>query len=755
MKLRNTAASALPPKFQQKYDNICQHMKTIKLYGWESVFVHEIGLGKADYVTPPLVWLAKFIMSTLNSSLSEIAASLAIISQLRPDSSLSYVDLTIILSSMSSLVAFTRSLGSISDQLNQIAEAEAVVKQIVDAQRVNYIVRKTAAKDTAVKMKGSEFSWGKEKFSIRSSALEIKQGEFVAIVGKVGCGKSSIVSALCGEMPLVKGEACILGSIGYVSQKPWIMNGTFRENVLLGSEYDEERYKQIIEACALVEDLAQMPAGDMSEIGHAGINLSGGQKTRLALARAIYMEAKVFILDDLLSAVDAHVERHLVEHVLVGNGLLADKTRILVTHAEHVVPLCDKVITIDHGDIIVTAQTKVSYNGMPVQDPVSSVELAQAGAKPISQETKPAKSGEFTVAPELDVPAFNQQTLWSNPHSFGPGKVDMMMRHSGSTLTKLSAISFADIGITMCLPSLSRFYVYTEQLGREAPHVIKETQPSANWPAQGAIEFRGYSMRYRSELDTVLDQLSFTINGKEKVGIVGRTGAGKSSLTYALLRLVEPAMGSVFIDGIDTSTVGLHTLRSNISIVPQDPVLFEGTIRDNLDPRREYTDAQVWEAIEKAKISYLLTTPTGVFDSSVQPSGTTLVRNPIGKWIAGVGLDKWVSLNGTNFSVGERQLVSLCRALLWQRAILIMDEATANIDSATDQIMQAVIREEFRDKTVLTIAHRLNTVMSCDRILVMDAGKVQEFDSPSELLSRDSHFSRLVESMKFNEQTKE
>ncbi|KAJ1814486.1 Canalicular multispecific organic anion transporter 1, partial [Coemansia sp. RSA 2675] len=313
---------------------------------------------------------------------------------------------------MSSLVAFTRSLGSISDQLNQIAEAEAVVKQIVDAQRVNYIVRKTAAKDTAVKMKGSEFSWGKEKFSIRSSALEIKQGEFVAIVGKVGCGKSSIVSALCGEMPLVKGEACILGSIGYVSQKPWIMNGTFRENVLLGSEYDEERYKQIIEACALVEDLAQMPAGDMSEIGHAGINLSGGQKTRLALARAIYMEAKVFILDDLLSAVDAHVERHLVEHVLVGNGLLADKTRILVTHAEHVVPLCDKVITIDHGDIIVTAQTKVSYNGMPAQDSVSSVELAEAGAKPISQETKPAKSGEFTVAPELDVPAFNQQTLW-------------------------------------------------------------------------------------------------------------------------------------------------------------------------------------------------------------------------------------------------------------------------------------------------------------------------------------------------------
>ncbi|KAJ2801114.1 hypothetical protein H4S07_005014 [Coemansia furcata] len=261
-------------------------------------------------------------------------------------------------------------------------------------------------------------------------------------------------------------------------------------------------------------------------------------------------------------------------------------------------------------------------------------------------------------------------------------------------------------------------------------------------------------MRYRSELDTVLNQLSFKIGGKEKVGVVGRTGAGKSSLTYALLRLVEPDSGSVFIDGVDTSTIGLHTLRSRISIVPQDPVLFEGTIRDNLDPKREYTDAQVWEAVEKAKIGHLLTTPTGSFDPTAKLSGSSLIRNPIGKWIAGVGLDKWVSPNGSNFSVGERQLVSLCRALLWQRAILIMDEATANIDSATDEVMQAVIREEFKDKTVLTIAHRINTVMNCDRILVLDQGKVQEFDSPSELLSRDGPFSRLVESMKFNEKAK-
>ncbi|KAJ2020456.1 ABC transporter C member 13 [Coemansia sp. S680] len=808
MKLRNAANSALPPKFQQEYINICQHMKTIKLYAWESVFLHEIGLGKAKYVTPPLVWLAQFTMRALNSSLSEIAAALAIISQLRSDSSFSYVEMTIILSSMGSLITFTRTLGSISSHLNYIAETETVFKQIESAQQANYIIRKTAAKDTAVKMNNSEFSWGKDKFSIRSSALEIKQGEFVAIVGKVGCGKSSIVSALCGEMPLESGEACIFGSIGYVSQKPWIMNATFRDNILLGNAYDEERYNRTIEACALTEDLKLMPAGDMSEIGHAGINLSGGQKTRLALARAIYMEADVFIFDDLLSAVDAHVERHLVERVLAGNGLLANKTRILVTHAEHVVPLCDKVITIDHGDILVTPQKRLSYNDMAGQDSTPSADLEGACAKPAAPGTSKAKSGEFTISPELEVPAFNRQTLWkfiafsgyfnvataialqflfSYGFYYVEGLRMELVKDSGSELmvsalkryliinavvtimkSQISSLSMLiyshiwsdQVGLKMTNLIVEALMfaplpVFEQKLGREPPHVIEDTQPSADWPAQGAIEFKDYSMSYRSELGTVLNQLSFTINSKEKVGIVGRTGAGKSSLTYALLRLVEPATGSIFIDGIDISTIGLHTLRSNISVVPQDPVLFEGTIRDNLDPKREYTDAQVWEAIEKAKVGHLLTAPTGTFDSSAQPNGHSLVRNPLGKWVSGTGLDKWVSPNGTNFSVGERQLLSLCRALLWQRPILIMDEATANIDSATDQVIQAVIREEFNDKTVLTIAHRLNTVMSCDRILVLDAGKVQEFDSPSELLSRDGHFSRLVESMKFNEKTKE
>ncbi|KAJ2008342.1 ATP-binding cassette glutathione S-conjugate transporter ycf1 [Coemansia thaxteri] len=283
--LRNNFKIAYPPKFQQMFSSICQHMKTIKLYAWESVFIHNKGYGSADFVAPTLVWLAQFIMLALNSSLSEIAASLAIISQLRPGSSLSYIEVTIILASMGSLITFTRSLGAITLSLNYIAETEAAIAQIVESQNVDYITQKPVTNDVAVAMSDCEFSWGKDKFALCLSSLSIKKGEFVTIKGRVGCGKSSLVSAICGEMPLTSGEACVFGRIGYVSQKPWIMNATFRENILLDDEFDEKRYNEIIKACALAEDLEQLPAGDMSEIGHSGINLSGGQKVRLALAR--------------------------------------------------------------------------------------------------------------------------------------------------------------------------------------------------------------------------------------------------------------------------------------------------------------------------------------------------------------------------------------------------------------------------------------------------------------------------------------
>ncbi|KAJ2644256.1 hypothetical protein GGF44_000722 [Coemansia sp. RSA 1694] len=296
-----------------------------------------------------------------------------------------------------------------------------------------------------------------------------------------------------------------------------------------------------------------------------------------------------------------------------------------------------------------------------------------------------------------------------------------------------------------CVDHLSKYIAYTEGAPREQPHIVADNRPAHSWPEAGEIEFRQYSLRYRPELDPTLNSLSFVVRSKERIGIVGRTGAGKSSLTYALMRLVEADSGCILIDDVDISSIGLQDLRSRISIIPQDPSLFGGTIRDNLDPAHEYTDDEVWAAINACGISDLVETPTMERKHKAEED--------IRYWRYGTGLSKWVRSNGANFSVGQRQLISLCRALLWRRKIVVLDEATANVDSKTDQIMQSVIRQEFKDCTVLTIAHRLNTIMDSDRVLVMDQGRVVEFDTPANLLAHDdNHFARLVESTRLSKE---
>ncbi|KAJ2615986.1 Multidrug resistance-associated protein 9 [Coemansia sp. RSA 1804] len=284
------------------------------------------------------------------------------------------------------------------------------------------------------------------------------------------------------------------------------------------------------------------------------------------------------------------------------------------------------------------------------------------------------------------------------------------------------------------------------------------------WPDQGAIRFAGYSMRYNEQAQRALDNITLDIQPGEKIGVVGRTGAGKSSLAKALFRLVEGEAGSIQIDGIDISGIELSELRSRLAIIPQDPALFYGSVRDNLDPLHQHTVEDIWAAIIKAQLVDLinrkevtelgkvvvqeaqhLETPSSALSlSSVgheRERRQRLVAGPHKCWrrirvdsrspVLRSGLGKWIEFEGRNFSIGQRQLVSLCRALLRSRKILVLDEATANVDPHTDRIMHAAIGNEFKDSTVITIAHRLDTVLgSSDRIVVMDGGKVVQVAAP-------------------------
>jgi len=260
--------------------------------------------------------------------------------------------------------------------------------------------------------------------------------------------------------------------------------------------------------------------------------------------------------------------------------------------------------------------------------------------------------------------------------------------------------------------AVERIKEYSE-VETEAEWEQPKTKPDRTWPQDGVVQFDKYGTRYREGLDLVLRGIDCRLDSAEKIGIVGRTGAGKSSLTLALFRLVEAAEGAITIDGIDISKLGLHNLRNQLTIIPQDPVLFSGTLRMNLDPFDQYSDEEVWRALKQ---SHLYT-----YASSLQS-----------------GLLHEVTEGGGNISVGQRQLVCLARALLRKTKVLILDEATAAVDLETDELIQHTIRREFADCTIITIAHRLNTIMDSDRVLVLDKGVIEEFDSPDNLLKDKS-----------------
>ncbi|KAJ3097648.1 hypothetical protein HDU96_000305 [Phlyctochytrium bullatum] len=864
---------------------------------------------------------------------------------------------------------------------------------------------------------------GISSFTLRDINISVPRGHLVAIVGVVGSGKSSLLNGMVGEMKRLRGSVEFSGTVGYCPQSAWIQNATLRDNILFGAPMDEAKYAHAIRSCALERDLEVLPGRDDTEIGERGINLSGGQRQRVSLARAVYFDADIVILDDPLSAVDAHVGKYLFENCIC--GALGGKTRILVTHALHFLPQVNHIYLMDNGRIAEQGSyselvakggifTKLiqEYGNMDAEEskpkteeeapvpsketPIKAPEITGAQTEPQKKKNAPAeditKDGELlTSKGEKEPETAKKRWGWDaerlerirrgilmtkearNVGSLkgkvitGYGKaaggiialiiiilllIIAQLARLGTDLwitwwsgnrflftndkylhvyiawgfiqvvTALaSAMTFAFAGITAAqrlhdrslakvfrasteyfdttplgrilnrfskdvdsldslVPESSRMVTYTfslilgtvglicaifpyflavlvptgiayylvqaffrkttrelkrldsimrsplfahfssgltglatiraygvqakfaaknlnlldwtnrayfplllsqrwlglrleaiasllilcaavfavaarfsvgaslagltisyalqitgvlnwcvrefteleqhmvsaerilefDELKEEAALVVPGNRPPAGWPHQGEIQIRDLQLRYREGLPLVLNGITATIKPGEKVAIVGRTGAGKSTIILALLRLVEPSGGDILIDGLRTSDIGLYDLRKSLAVIPQDPVLFSGTLRTNLDPFGEHTDEELWNALERSDLKDFV------------------AANP-------KRLEMPVTEGGENWSTGQRQLICLARAVLRDAKIVILDEATASVDLATDEFIQKAIRRDFKDKTVLTIAHRLNTVIDYDRILLLDKGRVGEFDTPANLLS--------------------
>ncbi|KAB0344120.1 hypothetical protein FD754_021046 [Muntiacus muntjak] len=733
--------------------------------------------------------------------------------------------------------------------------------------------------------------------TLQGLSFTVRPCELLAVVGPVGAGKSSLLSAVLGELPLSEGQVSVHGRIAYVSQQPWVFSGTVRSNILFGKKYEKERYEKVIKACALKKDLQLLEDGDLTMIGDRGTTLSGGQKARVNLARAVYQDADIYLLDDPLSAVDAEVSRHLFELCIC--QALHEKIRILVTHQLQYLKAASQILIlkdgkmvqkgtyteflksgIDFGSLLKKENEETEPSPVPgtptlrnrtfSESSVWSQQSSRPSLKEATSEGQDTENIQVTLTEEtrsegkVGFKAYKNYftagahwfiiiflilvnlaaqvayvlqdwwlSYWANQQRalnvtvngqgnvtekldlnwylgiysgltastvlFGVARsllVFFVLVSSSQTLhnqmfesilrapvlffdrnpieawflflttsrwfaVRLDAIcavfvivvafgslilaktlDAGQVGLALSyalmlmgmfqwcvrqsaevenmMISVERVMEYTD-LEKEAPWEYQK-RPLPSWPHEGVIIFDNVNFSYSLDGPLVLKHLTALIKSREKIGIVGRTGAGKSSLIAALFRLSEPE-GKIWIDKILTTEIGLHDLRKKMSIIPQEPVLFTGTMRKNLDPFNEHSDEELWNALEEVQLKEAIEDLPGKMDTELAESGS-------------------------NFSVGQRQLVCLARAILRKNRILIIDEATANVDPRTDELIQKKIREKFAHCTVLTIAHRLNTIIDSDKIMVLDSGRLKEYDEPYVLLqNRDSLFYKMVQQL--------
>ncbi|XP_031342453.1 probable multidrug resistance-associated protein lethal(2)03659 isoform X4 [Photinus pyralis] len=835
------------------------------------------------------------------------------------------------------------------------------------------VTRNVGAKGTIVIQQATS-RWEKDsdRNILSDIDFEIECESLNAVIGSVASGKTSLLNLILGEIPLESGAISINGTISYASQDAWIFSSTIKQNILFGSKMDESRYADVIKCCALERDLSLLPNGDKTIVGERGASLSGGQKARINLARAIYRDADIYLLDDPLSAVDTRVGKHIFEYCI--RRFLKGKTILLITHQLQYLKHVDSIMVMENGTIITkgsqsdlensgfdfvrflrdsdqvdditeepTVQNSTSFNqakapiqGKPTGIQMISyhtykayfyaskswtillmcfslfvlVQLAMSSASYFLAYwvNKEHADGFTSIMQEQSIYVYVYSTIilaslifttlrsvsfvnltttsarilhdrmfsnvlhatinFFNLNSSGAilnrfskdlATIDEMLPNAvmiaGRTLLSITGVFcvicivnpwfiIPTLFVLIILNYLRRFYLATDlnvlrvegqvrgplygyvnvslqglstirafsvqkllteefyrhqdihssaldmastvsrafaywmdllnviyiivitlfytfsadsfgvnigltisqalQLMTQLPWGVRQStdaesfmvsvervveydsiskerdgkgatkKPSNSWPDFGKIEFKNVFLRYSDTAPYVLQDLNFTIRPMEKVGIVGRTGAGKSSIIAALFQLVDNE-GFIFIDGVDVCKIDLPILRKRMSIIPQDPVLFTGTIRSNLDPFEEYGDEVLWKALEEVRLKDVV---NGL------PSG----------------LNCEISQDGSNFSVGQRQLICLARAIVRSNKILILDEATANVDLDTDTLIQETIRHKFSNCTVLTVAHRLNTIIDCDKVLVMDRGLAVEFNHPYLLLQNTNGF---------------
>ncbi|CAB3245308.1 unnamed protein product [Arctia plantaginis] len=648
------------------------------------------------------------------------------------------------------------------------------------------------AEEIIIKFEDASTKWlrSSDKDDVANLNLTIYGGCLTTVIGSVGSGKSTLLHMVLSELPCSNGRLQVNGSVSYACQDPWLFVGSVRQNILFGQSFQKARYMEVCRVCALERDISLFPHGDKTVVGERGVSLSGGQRARINLARAVYKEADIYLLDDPLSAVDTEVAKHIFDRCI--KKYLVKKTVVLVTHQLQFIKMVDQVVIMDKGKIVDVGafdelddqkleaefQTVGRVGGSVYRDYfLANAPCLQAvfvffmfllaqfcasacdywisrcpvfghvNASILGLATIRSFGAEFLLAQEFDRHQDLHSAAWylfiTCSRAFGYFldlicllfiicvtfsclmKTDMDASSVGLAITQsISLTGIFQWGMRQSaemenqMTSVERILEYTKLPHEPALYSDPNKKPPSDWPKEGAIEFKDLTLRYTPDGNYVLHKLQFSIQPREKIGIVGRTGAGKSSIIQALFRLAY-LEGAITIDGVDITSIGLHDLRQKLSIIPQEPVLFSGTIRKNLDPFDQYSDDVLLNALYNVELQ---TDEVGV-----------------------AALYKEVQEGGSNFSVGERQLVCLARAIVHNDKILVLDEATANVDAQTDALIQTAIRQHFNSCTVLTVAHRLNTIIDSDKILVLDAGRLMEFDHPHILLqNKKGYFRKMV-----------